>query len=111
MTTHGITRETGHNAGYAWAHEQYEAIVKQLKSEESQHMRHAEVEKLLEREGREMLRRMLQAHIDERSQRSTAEEVVDAAGVAHPHKRIHTRTLETVFGEVEIRREGMGESG
>ena len=112
MTTHGITRETGHNTGYAWAHEQYEAIVKQLRSEESQHMTHDKVEKLLEREGREMLRRMLQAHYDERSQRTTAEEVVvDASGVAHTHKRMHRRTLETMFGEVEIRREGHGGIG
>ena len=111
MTTHGITRETEHSVGYALAHEQYEAIVKQLRSEESQHLTHDKVEKLLEREGREMLRRMLQAYYGERSQRSTTEIVMDAAGVAHTHKRMHRRTLETVFGEVEITRQGHGGIG
>ena len=111
MKTHGITRETGHNTGYAWAYEQYEAIVKQLQSEENQDLTHDKVEKLVEREGREMLRRMLQAHFDERSQRNTTEVVTDAAGVGHTHKRMQRRTLETVFGEVEITRQGHGGIG
>ena len=111
MTTHGITREAGHSTGYAWALEQYETIVKQLRSEESQHLTHEKVEKLVEREGQELLRRMLQAHFDERSQRSASAVVVDAAGVAHTHKRMHTRALETIYGEVEIRRQGHGGIG
>ena len=104
MTTHEITRETEHSAGYAWAHEQ-------LQSEESQELTHDKVEKLVEREGREMLRRMLQAHFDERSQRSVTAVVVDAVGVAHTHKRMHTRTLETIYGEVVITRQGHGGIG
>ncbi len=111
MTTHGITQGQAHSDSYVWANEKYEAIVKQMSSAATQHLKHNEVERLLEQEGRELLRRLLQAHINDRSKREVKEAVIDAVGVTHTHQRQHTRHLETIFGEVEITRQGHGGIG
>ena len=111
MTTHGITQGQAHSDSYVWANEKYEAIVKQMSSAATQHLKHNEVERLLEQEGRELLWRLLQAHINDRSKREVKEAVIDAVGVTHTHQRQHTRHLETIFGEVEITRQGHGGIG
>ena len=64
-------------------------------------MSHSDLEALLEVEGRELLRRLLQAHLDERSPGTVAEPVLGADGRAHTHQRTQTRRLMTIFGEVE----------
>jgi hypothetical protein len=74
-------------------------------------MTHSDLEALLEVAGRELLRRLLQAHLDERSPVTVTEPVIDAAGHAHTHQRLHTRRLMTIFGEVEIVRMGYGGCG
>jgi hypothetical protein len=52
---------------YATAHEHFDYLIAQLHSPEVHQMTHSELEALLEVEGRELLRRLLQAHLDERS--------------------------------------------
>lgn len=74
-------------------------------------MTHSDLEVLLEVEGRELLRRLLQAHLDERSPGTVAEPVMGADGRAHTHQRTQTRRLMTIFGEVEMRRMGYGGHG
>ena len=69
-------------------------------------MTHSDLEALLEVEGRELLRRLLQAHLDERSPGTVAEPVIGADGRAHTHQRTQTRHLMTIFGEVEVTRTG-----
>jgi hypothetical protein len=71
-------------------------------------MTHSELEALLQVEGRELLRRLFQAHVDERSPGIAAEPVLDAEGHPCLPQRCHTRHLMTLFGEVEIVRMGYG---
>jgi hypothetical protein len=96
---------------YLSAYEQFTQIVTQLRSPQTQHMTHSELEHLLEVEGREVLRRLLQAHLDARCPGTVAEPVVGADGQQRTQQRTHTRHLETVFGEVEVTRQGYGRRG
>jgi hypothetical protein len=96
---------------YTAAHEQFAHLIAHLRSPEAQQMTHSDVEALLEVEGRELLRRLLQAHLDERSPGSVAEPVRGADRRAHTHQRTQTRHLMTIFGEVEVTRTGYGGHG
>ena len=65
---------------YREATEKFNQICAQLQGAPTQMMTHSELESLLESEGRELLRRLLQAHLDERGPGTTSTPVVDAQG-------------------------------
>ncbi len=71
-------------------------------------MTHSALETLLEVDGRAWLRRLWQAHVDERSPGPVAALVLDANGYPRPPQRCPTRHLLTLFGEVEVVRMGYG---
>ena len=82
-----------------------------MQSAATQTLTHSALEKQLERDGRELLRRLLQAHFDERGPGLSAVPVVDAEGRLHAAARAHTRHLESLFGTVEVTRTGYGGPG
>lgn len=92
--------------GFAASREQFARILSRLESDESASWSHGELEEWLDDEGRELLRQLLQDHLDQRSlQEQRLEQVVDAEGV--PRGSIesdHLRALETIFGDVEVSR-------
>lgn len=63
-----------------------------------------EIEQLLEAQGRELMRSLMQAHFDVRSAQERAVPVQGADGVARSRVRIGSRKVETKFGEVELER-------
>ncbi len=63
-----------------------------------------DIERMLEAQGREMLRAMMQTHFDLRSAQERRVEVQDAGGVEHDQVRRGSRKVETKFGEVEFER-------
>jgi len=86
------------------AYEQFDSIIALLQSSQAQKMSHSDLENLIETQGRELLRRLLQAHLDERGPGISSEPVRDAQGLLHSHKRLHTRSLESIFGTVTLTR-------
>lgn len=52
--------------GFSFAREQFETLVQKLRSE-NQAAEHGDVESLIDREGREILRELFQAHLDLRA--------------------------------------------
>ena len=100
------TTETGFDE-FAAAREQFEKLIGELRSESTKNVEHGEVESLIEREGNELLRRLMQGHLDQRAQ---AEEPLDglvgADGEERRYIRARSRELMTVFGEVTVRRLG-----
>lgn len=96
---------------YSPAQEQFDSIKSQLQSLQAQSMTHSDLEQFLNLEGREMLRLMFQAHLDERSPGKVSEPVIDAQGQEHTHQRLHSRSLKTIFGEVSWERQGYGGRG
>ncbi|MDQ3575173.1 MAG: ISKra4 family transposase [Actinomycetota bacterium] len=83
--------------------ELFEEVVRWLDGAEAAELTHAELESGLDERGREVLRRMLQDHLELRAQREERVEVVDADGVTHGAVEAgHARVLTTIFGEVNV---------
>lgn len=94
------------NDGFASARQCFESILGFLEGEQACGFEHGELEEHLERQSRELFRRLFQDHLVIRSQREERlGEVVDANGVARPSVETgHHRALATVFGEVDVER-------
>lgn len=91
------------------AREQFNYLVTRLQSEEMSRMEHGEVEARLSKEGNELLRRLLQGHLDLRAHREERRsEVIGSDGVRRSHCRGSDRGLMSTFGQVEINRLGYG---
>ncbi len=87
------------------------ALVNRLQSEETARMSHSDLETLLEQQGRELMRQLLQAHLDWRAQAKPTTPVVGADGLERTHQRSGTRALETLLGTVQVARDGHGARG
>ena len=90
------------------AHEQYQQLIKTLSAESSQGWEHGDVERYINEDGTELLRRLFQGHLDLRYAKEEYQtKVVGADGELRPHRRKKTeRQLETLFGEVVVTRVG-----
>ena len=91
---------------FSGAAEQFLALTDWLAGEQARGLEHAQLEARLEEDGRELIRTLLQDHLDLRSgSERRLELVVGAEGARRANvERSHVRALETVFGEVEVKR-------
>ena len=98
---------------YADSLAQFEYLLGRLTHEETQRVSHGELEAMVQAEGGELLRRLIQGHFDQRgAEEPFRERVVGADGIAKPHRREGCkRNLETRFGEVIVIRRGYGGRG
>lgn len=96
---------------YEAAREEFGLLETRLRSEETSGMDHRELEELVAKQGREVLRKLLQAHLTERAERKPTGPVVAADGEERTHRRDGERQLETVLGGVTVSREGYGARG
>jgi hypothetical protein len=97
---------------YSQARENFEQIVGYLDSQEACEMTHSELERELEKKGRELMRKLLQEHLDNRSPgQCDGPPVQGADGVVRSRVRLQQRELETVFGTVSVERAGYGQQG
>jgi hypothetical protein len=93
------------------AREKFEEIVDQLRSPQALKMDHSELETLTSAEGMEVLRRLLQGHVDFRGTGDVGASVKGADGVERTHRRLSNRRLMSVFGEVSVTRMSYGAPG
>ena len=93
------------------AREEFERLVAHLESTEAGCMKHGDLERDLERRGRELMRALYQGYLDRRAPGEAAEAVRNADGVEQTHRRVQERSLETVFGTVSVERMGHGARG
>lgn len=91
---------------FARSREQFEVILGWLGGEESGGVEHSDLELRLQSDGRELLRVLLQDHLDLRTERERrVDRVTDSAGVARGALEPgHHRPLQSVFGEVTVTR-------
>jgi len=89
---------------FAPAREHFDRLVEQLGGRKAQGMTHSEIEKLIGREGNEVLRRLFQGHLDVRGPGEATDEVEGSDGVRRPYARMMERRLKTVFGVVTVDR-------
>ena len=74
-------------------------------------MSESDLERELHRRGQELIRKLLQGHLDQRGPGEAAGPVEGADGVERPERRVHERRLETTFGPVDVERGGYGRAG
>jgi hypothetical protein len=89
----------------------FEHIVDFLGSGEACSMTHSNLERELEKRGRELMRILLQEHLDSRGPGRCVQPVCGADGVERPRVRLQDRKLESVFGTVAASRAGYGQDG
>jgi len=96
---------------YPSSREQFEGMVGYLHSPERQSMSHSDLERELEIQGRELLRRLYQEHLQLRGMGEAGEPVQGADGVERTQRRTHKKGLMSIFGKVEVHRTGHGAEG
>ena len=98
-------------APYAVAEAAFAEAKAYLSSREAQQMSESDLERELHRRGQELMRKLLQGHLDQRSPGEAAGPVEGADGVERPERWVHERHLETTFGTVQVERVGYARPG
>jgi hypothetical protein len=96
---------------YGKGRQYFEGIVSFLESRKGSEMNLSELERELKERGLELMRQLLQEHMDSRSPGLCVEPVVGADGVERLGIRPQKRKVETIFGTVEESRAGYGQKG
>jgi hypothetical protein len=87
---------------FAAADQAYAKISQFLGSEEAHQVKHSDLERQLEGMGRDLMRKLLQAHLDLRQPGKAVGPVRDAGDTPLTPTPAHTRSLESIFGTVEV---------
>jgi hypothetical protein len=82
----------------------FNALVAQLSAESALSLDHADVEELVDQDGTELLRLLLQDHLGLRAGLEEREPVCGSDGVTRTHKRASSCCLESLFGGVLVLR-------
>lgn len=93
------------------AERKFYQLTDTLQARHTSAMKLSDLEKLIENDGRELLRLLLQAHIDSRGLGDIGQLIDGTDGIARTHKRIGERQLKSIFGTIELKRVGYGNSG
>ena len=96
---------------FAPADQSYEKMTRFLSGEAAHQLSHSDLERQLGEMGQDLLRKLMQAHLEMRRPGEAQEPVRDAAGTTLKPTPVHTRSLETVFGTVEVGRTGYSAAG
>ena len=83
-------------APYAAANAAFAEAKAYLSSREAQQMSESDLERELHRRGRELMCKLLQGHLEQRSPGEAAGPVEGADGVERSERRVHERHLETI---------------
>lgn len=108
MTACALAQDLSKAEAYLPAREQLDSLIEQLRAPKTQRMTESEVENLIESEGRELLRRLLQAHLDERGPGQVSEPVIDQNQREHTHQRLESCEIKSIFGQVTLERQAYG---
>lgn len=86
-------------------------MIKAFLSGEAHAMEHSELERLLDEKGRELMRLLLQEHLNQRRPGETTGPVRDREGETRTAATEHTRSVESIFGTLELTRAGYPSEG
>ena len=98
-------------APYAKAEAAFAETKAYLCSREAWQMSESDLERELDRRGRELMRKFLQGYLEQRGPGEAAGPVAGADGVERSERRVHQRAVETVFGTVQAGRTGYARPG
>ena len=86
-------------------------MIKAFLSGEAHAMEHSELERLLDEKGRELMRLLLQEHLNQRRPGETTGPVRDREGETRTAATGHTRSVESIFGTLHLTRAGYPSEG
>ena len=89
----------------------FAGLVDHLDGAETRAADHATVERRIAKDGTELLRQMFQAWITVRASSEPQRDVVGFDEVRRTHHRAAVRPIESVFGEVQVKRDQVGARG
>ena len=108
MEAHVITIDQPFHGAY----EKFLEITDYLNTEMNSDKTHSEIEAYLETDGRELLRLLLQDHLDTQGPGRVGHAVCGSDGVVRSHRRDHMETgYQSVFGAVRVARTGYSQRG
>jgi len=94
------------------AYEKFVEITTHLSATSQGDETHSAIEAYLETDGRELLRLLLQEHVDNQGCSRVGEVVRGSDGVVRSHKRDHMETgYQSVFGAIRVARTGYSQPG
>ena len=105
---------TSQDNPFARSRAAFDRMCAQLQGADAFGMTHAVLEELLSTEGRDILRQLLQDHLDLRGSHERSQphlSVVGDDGIERPHRREATRKLRTLLGDVTVPRIGYSQRG
>ena len=89
-----------------------DGLINALRTQKWLHAEHGDVEQLIHKDGFELMRLLLQGHLDERAGLEPDFDSVCQGTREHTHKRKNrSRQLNTLFGKVEVRRKSYSVGG
>ena len=88
-----------------------EDLIAQLLSPAAAGLTHSQAEDLIEGQGREVLRQLLQGWLESRGTGDVGPALAGQDGVRRTQRRLHSRALESLFGTVQVERLGYGAPG
>ena len=92
---------------FSGAREKVDEIIIWLSSKETMNKSHSDIERELRENGRELLRQLLQGHIDARGDGDVGASVIGSDEQIRSHKRQDmNRSLNSIFGSVKVNRIG-----
>ncbi len=109
-----LARQVGSRSSspFADADAKFEEMKQTMASKEWEDVTHDEIERYVLEQGRELMRRMVQAHLDLRSEAEAVGPVIGSDDVERTHRRTGTkRGLITRVGEVDVKRPAYGGRG
>src|SRR3989442_15909620 len=83
---------------------EFEDLIGQLLSPVAADLRQSQGEDLIELQGREVLRQLLQGWLERRGAGDVGPALTGREGVQRPQRRLHSRTLESLFATVPVER-------
>ena len=97
--------KTTTKAYFSLTRQRLESLLKKLEDQDNQRLDHSQIESLIEKEGREILRQAFQDHLDLRFIREKKlPYVIGEEGIKRTHRRVQERSLRSVLGDVRIKR-------
>ena len=94
------------NNNFSFAEEKLSEMTDYLTKKESFNLDLSGVEDYINKEGRELLKGLLSGHLKERGLGDIGSCVTGADGIKRTYKRLRTKKMKTLFGEIKIKRIG-----
>lgn len=89
---------------FTFAEDKFLQMIDFFKSNEANSLNLSEAEEYLQEDGRELLRELLVGYLEKRGVGDIGQSVTGADGLKRTHKRLRTKKIKTLFGEVVINR-------